>query len=295
MIMKRLAYLMIAVAVLLAGCGTESDDTYLISTFDPTEPGLVLFEQSMKAVCAISGGLVGALNLNTHITAPDEATRLAIEDKYYPYRKVREWEDNQWCVFDQSSKEVYHLHEGLTLDEEGAVWTILSHPKFFRNSNPCAVIMRTEEDNFDVTLDRVSVDITMTKPYDLFDYLHWWSNNQKATTIANLSIATNNTLFRRGEASQLQFTISGEGSLYDRSRDYTVTFEVDNLSIIFDDVSGMIMKNSPYVGTINIRNSLSASVEVQITPYNTIVIKYHTPKDGDYVGYYDLTGRNITP
>ena len=41
--MKRLAYLVMSV-VLLVGCnGTMEDDSYLISNFDPTEPGLILF------------------------------------------------------------------------------------------------------------------------------------------------------------------------------------------------------------------------------------------------------------
>lgn len=287
---------MIAATVLLAGCnGTMEEDTLLISNFDHTEPGLVLFEQSMKAVCAISGGLVSALNLNAHITAPDEASRLAIEDKYYPYRKVREWDNNLWCIFDQSSQEMYHLHEGLTLDEEGAVWTLITHPKFFRNSNPAAVISRTEEDIFDVTLSRVAVDISISKPNDLYDYLRRWGNYQHAIATANLSIATNNSLFRRGEASQLQFTISGEGTLYDATCDYYLFFEVESLSIIFDEVSGLILKNSPYVGSVKISNSQSAIVVAQMTPYNTIAIEYSTPEEGTFVGYYDLTGRNISP
>ena len=293
--MKRLAYLVMSV-VLLVGCnGTMEDDSYLISNFDPTEPGLILFEQSMKAVCAISGGMVSALNLNAHITAPDEASRLAIEDKYYPYRKVREWEDNQWCIFDQSTREVYHLHEGLTLDEEGAVWTLLTHPKFFPQSNPSAVISRTEEDTFEVTLNRVPIEISMSKPNDLYDYLQRWGNHQRATATVTLSIATNNSLFRSGEASQLVFNISGEGTLYDPAERYSLNFEVESLSVVFDDESGLIMKNSPYVGTINISNSQSATVTAQMTPYNTIVIKYQTKAEGENIGYYDLTGRNISP
>ncbi len=295
--MKRLTLLTMATALLLVGCDPIVNDKDLIGSFDPTEPGLVLFEQSLKAVCAASGGLVDALKLNAYLNAPDEESRLAVEDRYYPYRKVREREDNQWYIFDQSTEEIYYFHEGLTLNEDGAEWTVRSNPTFFGRSTPSPTISKISADKFELSLRGVPISIDLYTPNDLYDYLYWWSAERGGAKLsAELQIATNDTEFRSGKAERLQFVITGEGRLSDTTCDYFVHFEIDEpLHLIFDDVSGMITKNVPCVGTMTIQNSHSSSVDAQMTPYNAIVINYHSKEEGYFVGYYNLLGENISP
>lgn len=298
--MKRdLRYMLLLplAAFALMSCDPIEEDQRLIESFDHTAPAYVMFVQSMKGICAASGGVVSALNFNEWLTAPTEESRLEVEDKYFTYRKIREQEENLWNIYDRSSNETYFLYEGLTLGEEGAQWELRHNPTFFyaTEGNSAPTITRLAEDRFGVAFDEVPVNVEK-QPYEsIFSYLNSWGYTVRANLTAELSVATNNEEFRAGEAPLLQFIITGGGVLLDKTNNYRVEFEItEPLRASFAD-SGLIASNKACVGALRITNSLGEWLDVTLTLYNTIVIDYH-PKDSTPIrGYYNWNGDSITP
>lgn len=297
--MKSLRYILCVLGATLAvGCNPIEEDHYLIEGFDHTAPAYVMFVQSMKGICAASGSLVSALNFNEWLNAPDEESRLDVEDRYYTYYKLREREENLWNIYAENYSEQYFLRNGLTLNEEGAVWEARQHPTFFHllDSTISPTISHIADDKFEVVFENVPIAVGLY-PYDtLFKYLHSWQRNYDTATLsAELSVATNNAEFRAGDAPLLQFVITGSGRLYDQNQGYEVAFEItEPLRVSFED-NGLIASNKASVGTMHITNSLGEWADVSMTPYNTIVIDYH-PKDSAPVrGYYNWNGASVTP
>ncbi len=281
----------------MASCDPREEDQQLIDGFDHTAPAYVMFMQSMKGICAASGSLVSALNFNEWLLAPDEESRWEVEDKYYNYRKIREKEENFWDIYDRSSSEQYFLSEGLTLNEEGAVWEACTHPMFFYASEDGSppTITRLAKDRFGVAFDDVPVNVAK-KPYEsIFDYLNSWGYTVRANLTTELSIATNNEEYRSGDADLLQFVITGSGVLLDRTNNYRVEFEItEPLRASFGD-NGLIARNKTSIGTIHIINSLGEWADVTLTLYNTIIVDYHPKESAPIRGYYDWSGTSITP
>lgn len=296
--MKCFRYILLALGVVVAtGCDPRKHDDVIIDNLDPTRPGYILFAQSLKGVCAASGGLISALNFNEWLNATDERSRWELEDQFYPYRKIREREENLWDIYDSRSSERYLLHDGMSLGDEGAVWEIQRNPTFFyaEEASEVPTITRKAEDRFEIVFSYVPINIAMGSKRELFTYLNTWGNSKRAYFSALFTIATNNGAFRAGESDHLQFIITGEGELWDKDSSYSVAFEISEpLRVNFND-NGLIASNKASVGAMCITNSLGDWADVTMALYNTIVIDYH-PKDGAPIrGYYDWNGTCITP
>lgn len=299
-IMKSLRYAILAfVGFALVGCDPAKDDEFIIEEFDHTAPAYVMFAQSMKGICAASGSLVGALNFNEWLNAAaDTEEQWEVEDKYYPYSKIREREENLWDIYDSAHSELYFLREGKTLSEEGAVWEARQHPKFWvQQEHHTPLISRIAEDCFEVAFGGESIDAGFYPYYSLYENLHSWRYyyDDLAKLTTTLSVATNNTEFRTSELSHLLFTITGSGSLRDHYEGYEVTFEItEPLQLGFMD-NGLFATNVAGAGSMRVSNSLGEWADVTMTPYNAIVIDFH-PKDSTPVrGYYNWNGESITP
>lgn len=286
------------VALALVGCDPAKEDRLLIEELDHTAPAYVMFAQSMKAISAASGSVIGALNFNEWLTAADEESRLVVEDKYYTYDKIREREENLWDIYTSSSSERYFLREGLPLSSEGAVWEARKHPLFFRTTESVAAptISRLAEESFGVAFDGVPTVVWLYSHDTLYEYLRSWDRESyTAALTTNLEIATNNLEFRAGDSPNLNLTVSGEGSLYDYGEGFVVEFEItDPLRLCFTD-DGMIAGNRAIVGAMRVSNNLGEWAEVTMTPYNAVVVNFHPKEGGDFVGYYDVMGNSITP
>lgn len=284
--------------MLAMGCDPRREDQELIESLDHTAPAYVMFAQSLKGVCAASGSLVSALNFNEWLNAPDEQSRWELEDKYYTFRKIREVKENLWDIYDSASSELYFLRNGLTLSDNMAVWEARQHPTFFRSlgSDGPPTIRHIAGDRFEVVFEKTPINVRQYSHDTLFEYLHSWQRGYDSTTLsAELSVATNNAEFRAGEATLLQFVITGSGKLYDQGERYELAFEItEPLRVSFED-NGLIASNKASVGAIHITNSLGEWADVSMTLYNTIVIDYH-PKDSAPVrGYYNWNGASVTP
>lgn len=296
--MKSFRYIFLILSVVLAvGCDPRKHDEAVIENLDPTRPGYVLFAESLKGVCAASGGLISALNFNEWLNAPDEQSRWKLEDEYYLYRKIREREENLWDIYDNYSSERYLLHEGLTLGEEGAVWEMQMNPTFFyaEEADEVPTITRVAEDRFELDFSYVPVNVAMNSNRPLISYLNSWGNSKRAHLSANFTIATNNSEFRSGEADNLQCIITGEGKLWDKSNNYSVDFEItEPLRIIFSN-GGFFSGVATPMGKLHIFNSLGDWADVDMTGYNTIAIEYYRRGVGMNEGFYSWSGASITP
>ncbi|MBO7300759.1 MAG: hypothetical protein J6U53_05075 [Tidjanibacter sp.] len=300
--MKKFQYIFaVALSLTMVGCYDDSGDEWLIESLDPTASGMILFEQSTKALVGASGMLIQALNLNEYILAPDEESRLALEDRYYPYRKVREKEDNLWYIYDDEEQEIYHFNEGLLLGEEGAEWEVVENPMFLykgTQSEHRPLIQRIGEDCYRVQMRGCEVPYYPLKVGDFDYYLRAWRTFVATKTQVELdvTITTNNTAFRKGEAEALVFTMVGGGKISDDQNNYgdgyVVDFRIaDPVTLTFGD-NAVIADDCTGVGKLKISND---TVEVTATmSHNAIAIRLFASTSA-ITGYYDWTGACITP
>lgn len=304
MAMKKLRYIFaVALSLALVGCYDDSGDEGFVGSFDPTASGMILFEQSTKAMACASGMLIQALNLTNYILAPDEESRLVLEDRYYPYRKVREKEENVWHIYDSSEQEIYHITEGLLLNEEGAEWEVWESPMFLykgtlESNRP--LIQCVGEDRYRVQLRGCTVPYYSLKVGDLDYYLRAWRTNSatKTRVVLDVTITTNNTAFRNGEAEVLMFTMEGGGTISDANttagEGYVVKFATtDPVTLTFGD-NAVIATDCAGTGGMQISNG---TVDVTATmSHNAIAIRLTDPATTTTaMGYYDWTGSCITP
>ena len=288
-----------ALSLVFVGCYDNSGDEALINSLDPTASGMILFEQSTKALASASGMLIQALNLNEYILAPDEESRLALEDRYYPYRKVREKEDSVWYIYNEKEQEIYNLKDGLLLHEEGAEWEVAENPMFLYKNTIHPTIQRIGEDSYRVQLSGSLVPFYSLKVGDFDYYLRAWRtfSATKTRVVLDVMIATNNTAFRKGEAEVLVLTMEGSGAISDattaESDAYTVRFATSEpVTLLFGD-NAVIAEDCTGTGKMQISNG---TVEVTATmSHNAIAIHLTDPATTSATGYYDWTGACITP
>lgn len=303
--MRKFRYIFaLALSLSIVGCDNDNGDEWLTDSFDPTAPAMVLFQHSARAIVGASGLLVEALNLNEYILSPDEESRLALEDELYPYDKVREREGDLWAIYNQSAEDLYYLTDGEPLSEVGALWEMRKSRRFFyeRAENKVApTIESLGGDTYKVTMDECMMPF-FTLQYDLTYYLRAWSSwaPSKTAVTLDLTIRTNNSAFRRGEAEELTFTISGSGKcrngdMYVSSGNYyCVTFDIVE-PVTFTFLTDAVMK-SDCVGTgvMEIINDI-IDVEATMSPLNVIAISITGGDSPKHKGYYDWTGANIRP
>ena len=293
---------LLASALVLVGCEFDDRQDESLRPSDPTAPAMVLFEQSTKALTAASGALIQALNLNEYLLAPDEESRLALEDRYYPYRKVREKSENVWHIYDDSYKEIYRLKDGECLTEADAKWEIISNPMFFDKDNDTksvATIERTLEDQYKVVFEQTIVPFYPLKTNDFDTYLRsWgWQVASRMEVTIDLTIQTNNTAFRNGEEEQLVFTISGRGKIVDGylsyPEDYAVEFKItEPVTLTFGD-NAVITKDCAGSGAMTVTNG---QIDVEAMMDRNVIAITLTTKgtpQKHYSGYYDWTGNHL--
>lgn len=307
--MKRsLQYIALLSALLLAGCEDPiENDKALIESFDPTAPAHVMMSHSMKAIAAASGALVQACNFNEWLTAEGEEARLAVEDKYYTYLKVREMEDHLWNIYSQYYTESYFLKGGLNLNQEGAVWQIRQCPRFIfphlqysdnstsNTTTSTPTITRVEEDCFEVTFNNAAVYFGgATTSRGLYSYLSDWSSYNDNEVDLRLTITTNDGAFRRGEEEVLTFSIRGNGTI--TARDYTLRFSTGEPIVMSFGTNAMILQDTVGVGVVDVMNTLNSErVSATFSPYNAIVVEYTPKGSAPVIGYYDWAGNRLSP
>lgn len=293
---------LLASALVLVGCEFDDRQDDALRPHDSTAPAMILFEQSTKALTAASGALIQALNLNEYIIALDDDSRLALEDRYYPYRKVREKEENVWHIYDDSYKEIYRLQEGKCLTEDGAEWEIISNPMFFNidnETNCVATIEHTLGDKYEVKFEQSIVPFYPLKINDFDTYLRsWgWQVASKMKVTIDLTIQTNNTAFRNGEEEQLVFTMTGRGKIVDgylkNPENYAVEFEItEPVTLTFGD-NAVITTDCAGSGAMTVTNG---QIDVKAMMDRNVIAITLTTKgtpQKHYSGYYDWTGNPL--
>jgi hypothetical protein len=301
--MKTLRYIFtLALSLSLVGCYDNSGDDALIAEFDHTASGMILLEQSTKAIAGASGLLIEALNLTEYLIAPDEESRLALEYRYYPYRKVREEVTNYWNIYDSQSKDQYYFYDGVLLNEDGARCKVMKHTKFLYRDTETErnrpIIEHLGGERYKVTMRESVLPYFSLKIGSFASYLRSWSSNaaSKVPVSLELIIETNNRAFRNGEAEHLEFTITGNGRLTDFvNSDYRVTFEIiDPLTLTFGD-NALVTTDCAGEGAMAISNG-QVDVSVNMN-YNIIALLLSATDNPNvrYSGYYDWTGAHIVP
>lgn len=291
-----------ALSLSLVGCYDNSGDDALIAEFDHTASGMILFEQSTRAVAGASGLLIQALNLTEYILAPDEESRLELEDRYYPYRKVREEEENLWSIYDSETRDQFYFYDGALLNEEGAKCKVMKNTKFIYKDTMTElkkpIIEHLGGERYKVTMRESVLPFFSLKIGSFASYLRSWSSSaaSKVPVSLELIIETNNRAFRNGEAEHLEFTITGNGRLTDFVNDnYRVVFEIiDPLTLTFGD-DALVTTDCAGEGTMAISNGM-VDVSARMS-YNIIalVISATENPNESYLGYYDWTGSHIIP
>lgn len=294
--MKKLQYILLACVVLLVGCEDPIEsDQHLIDNFDHTGPAYVMMSHGMKVLAAASGTLVRATNLNEWLTAEGEDAKLAIEDKYYPYLKIREVEENLWKIYNEKYTESYLLNEGLMLNQVGAEWIVYQSSPFFNPSEINPTISCVGDDSYDVTFDNTSINFSSNATLGLAGYLTNWSSYTEGMVDANLTIRTNNQAFRSGEEDMLKFSISGEARIHNRS-EYGLQITIDEPIEMCFGTDGNMAKGTIGVGVVTMKNTVTLeSVRVTLSHYNTIYLEYKHSGGGTIAGYYDWAGNILTP
>lgn len=298
--MKHLQHTIILAALLLVGCENPiENDEALIESFDHTAPAYVMMSHSMRAIASTSGTLVRACNLNEWLSADGKEAQLAVEDKYYPYLKVREVEENVWKIYSQYYSESYFLEEGKRLDEEGAVWQIRQSPNLLTNNTdaPYPTITRIEEGCFEVSLNNAHIQYPRTTQVGLYNYLTDWGGYLEPKVNLTLTIRTNDGAFRRGEAELLTYSITGEGTISDtRNSRYTLRFSIEEPIEMSFGTDARMAENTVGVGVLSVINLINLErVTATFTPYNAIVLDYATKEGAPVTGYYDWAGNCLTP
>lgn len=294
--MKRLQYIFLACVVFLAGCEVPIEsDQHLIDNFDHTGPAYVMMSHGVKVLAAASGTLVRATNLNEWLTAEGEEAKLAVEDKYYPYLKIREVEENLWKIYNETYTESYFLNEGLMLNQIGAEWIVHQSSPFFNPSITSPTISCVGDDCYDVTFDNTSINFSANATLGLSGYLTNWSGYTEEVVDANLTIRTNNQAFRSGEDKMLKFSISGGARIHDRS-EYGLQITIEEPIEMYFGTDGNMAKGTVGVGVITVKNTVTReSVRVTLSHYNTIYLEYKHRGGCTVTGYYDWAGNNLTP
>lgn len=301
--MKTLRYIFtLALSLSLVGCYDNSGDDALIAEFDHTASGMILLEQSTKAIAGASGLLIEALNLTEYILAPDEESRLELEDRYYPFRKVREEEENLWSIYDSETREQFYFYDGALLNEWGAKCKVMKHTKFLYRDTETElnrpIIEHLGGERYKVTMRESVLPFFSLKIDSFASYLRGWSRyaGSKVPVSLELIIETNNRAFRNGEAEHLEFTITGNGRLTDFVNDnYRVTFEIiDPLTLTFGD-DALVTTDCAGEGTMAISNGM-VDVSARMS-YNIIALVISATENPNerYLGYYDWTGSHIIP
>lgn len=294
--MKRLQYILLACVVLLVGCEDPIEsDQHLIESFDHTGPAYVMMSHGMKVLAAASGTLVRATNLNEWLTAEGEEAKLAVEDKYYPYLKIREVEENLWKIYNETYTESYFLNEGLMLNQIGAEWIVHRSSPFFNPSITSPTISCVGDDCYDVTFDNTSINFSANATLGLSGYLTNWSGYTEEVVDANLTIRTNNQAFRSGEDKMLKFSISGGARIHDRS-EYGLQITIEEPIEMYFGTDGNMAKGTVGVGVITVKNTVTRErVRVTLSHYNTIYLEYKYKGGSTVTGYYDWAGNILTP
>lgn len=298
--MKKLQYIILALAMFVTGCEDPLEaDKKLINDFDHTLPAYIMMSHGMRVVAAASSTLISACNLNEWLTAEDAEARMAVEDKYYPYYKVREAEENLWMIYSHSYSESYLLDNGLTLDEEGARWSVCElpntvyQPKAEVGTQP--IITRLSEDVFEVVFRNTHIWFDSNPKNGLYRYLFGGYLYHHASVDAILRIESNNSEFRKGETEDLFFTISGSGAVGGEQR-YSLLFEIEEPIVFHLVADSQMVEGTVGVGVMSLVNCENAErTTATFTPYNAIIIDYYSNSAGKLIGYYDWSGCNISP
>ena len=299
----RYGFWMALIALTLVGCeDVREQDENLIATFDHTKPALVMFEHGLKAVCSASHALVGALNLDHYLSTTDPQARLELEDRYYPYSKVREEEDGCWKIYTEYKLTKYHLQDGLLLREPGSLWRLLNHPYLFKTEDQQTAPMFecSAPDCFDVTLpSSLMTSIGGLYTYNLHDYLRAWNLDHYYLVRAGgeLSLETNNSAFRAGESEALRVVVCGSVTLRDQHREpnYTEHFTITEPLELYFGEDGLMAEGTIGCGSMTITNTYGDRVVATMSAYNVIHVEFYPKGGGYYIGFYDWLGNNISP
>ena len=190
------------------------------------------------------------------IAAEGEEAKLAVEDKYYPYLKIREVEENLWKIYNETYTESYFLNEGLMLNQIGAEWIVHRSSPFFNPSITSPTISCVGDDCYDVTFDNTSINFSANATLGLSGYLTNWSGYTEEVVDANLTIRTNNQAFRSGEDKMLKFSVSGGARIHDRS-EYGLQITIEEPIEMYFGTDGNMAKGTVGVGVITVKNTVT--------------------------------------
>lgn len=243
--MKRFITYLMGAAVLLAGtsCDTDNNEEYIFNSQKAIEPAIVSLVHTLQCVTHSAGVVVTAQNLTEYIEAPEEE-KLAVEDKYYTYLKVREMEDGLWRIYSEDWDEQYRLTNGKTLSESGAEWLVLKNRRFFNESvepTQRIAITATEQDKYTVSLTDVATSVNFRYYRSLLEHLGMAANQLYGSVLLNgeIDVTTNFSTYRSSEEVPLGFAIEGSGEFFDLSGAYYhIMFDITEPFCFVFDSSG---------------------------------------------------------
>lgn len=264
------------VALGTLSCAPDDMDQGLLDSLKPTDPAFVAFSQSLKCVTLPVGALVAAQNLNEYIIAPEE-NKQAIEDLYYQYEKIRDEGEGKWRIFSSSREELYHILNGLTLDQEGAEWEVVKNETFFLDTTndpqlPTSgrVILRSlgqdvyEIELTDVTMCVVKHNQTLWRHISSTHDNYYWRYGGVVVD-GTFRVTTNNTAFRAGN-EELQMEIEGSGEFRDASGAfYGVSMEITDPLKFSYSVEGVPTAYGTGSMSLTVRPSPVEEEQVEVT------------------------------
>ena len=291
--MKRFFTYLMGAVVLLAGtsCEPYGKDEYIFNSHKAYEPAIVPLVHTLQCVTHSAGVLVAAQNLTEYIEAPEEE-RLAVEDKYYTYLKVREMEDGLWRVFSERWDEQYRLTNGKTLSEGGAEWVVLKNRNFFGEAvepTQRVAITCTEQDRYTVSLTDVATTVHYRNYHiPLLARLEQPASQLSGRVLLNgeIAISSNYSTYRTSVEAPLEFAIEGSGDFFDLSGAfYHIKFDITEPFCFVFGSSGF-PQTTPTTGAI--------TIEVYTSPETVETIVAKVQVDGNIHITYTVDGKQHT-
>jgi hypothetical protein len=119
--MKKNILIIIAIALVCFGCGRERRGQL-------TQRGKEIHDSwNYATVQIVQNDIIPAFHLDAWISAATDSARYAIEDKFFPYRRIRQEGTDIYAIYNGPNKELTINTFGKALREDGSNWFVSKH------------------------------------------------------------------------------------------------------------------------------------------------------------------------
>ncbi|MBP5649580.1 MAG: hypothetical protein J6X01_00705 [Bacteroidales bacterium] len=137
--MKKNILIIIVIALVCFSCGRERRGQL-------TQRGKEIHDSwNWVTIQIVQNDIIPAFHLDAWISAATDSARYAIEDKFFPYQRIRQEEANVYAIYNGTYKTLTINTFGQSLNDEGSHWLVSKYNEYYYNYSTRPLFLTYEE------------------------------------------------------------------------------------------------------------------------------------------------------